>query len=200
MRHDLVQKIEQTTASGEVVIDGGFLLHKVRWKNGVTYQEVVNIYRNYVQQDYGPCSIIFYGKTGGVTKDQEHQRRISDKKTSENIEVKETNIAHNDQEPFLTNESNKSHFLSLLAEDLRQSGNKVVVCDEDADTKIAEVAVEIAKQHKIVSVMCDDTDVFVILIYHYDAEVMSDIIYKSEEAKKSWSVGKIVSNIGPVVQ
>ena len=159
---------------------------------------MVNIYRNYVQQHYGACSIVFDGYTGGVTKDQEHQRRISGIKTSANIEVKETNIAHNDQEAYLANASNKSQFVSILAEDLRQSRNTFVVCDEYA--KIAEVAIETAKRHKIVTVVCDDTDVFVILICHYDAEVMSDIIFKSEAAKKSCSVGKNVSNIGSIVQ
>ena len=32
LRHHLVENIEETSSYGDVVIDGGFLLHKVRWK------------------------------------------------------------------------------------------------------------------------------------------------------------------------
>ena len=114
--------------------------------------------------------------------------------------MKGINIAHGDQEAFLCNENNKAQFVSLLAKGLFQSGNKVLICEEDSDTKIAEIAIAIAMQNKTVTVICDDTDVFVILIHHYNVEEMSDIIFKSEAAKKSWSIDKIIASIGSIVQ
>ena len=107
-----------------------------------------------MQHNYGSCNIVFDGyNICGTTKDQEHQRRTAGKKTSANIHVKSINIAHGDQEAFLCNENNKAQFVSLLAKRLFQSGNKVLICEEDADTKIAEIAIAIAKQNKTVTVM-----------------------------------------------
>lgn len=105
LKHSLVHKIEETTATGEVVIDGGFLLHKVRWRKGMTYQEVIDIYVKYVQQHYGPSNIVFDGYAACVTKDQEHQRSSSGKKTSANIAVNKTNISHKDQEALITSDN-----------------------------------------------------------------------------------------------
>ena len=60
-------------------------------------------------------------------------------------------------------------------------------------------ALEIAPSKKSVTVVADDTDVFVLLIYHYKDE-MNDVYFHSDKACKTWEIGQIVTNIGPVMQ
>lgn len=45
----------------KIVVDGGFLLHKVVWKNELTIQEICNRYIKYVKKHYcGKCSSIVF--------------------------------------------------------------------------------------------------------------------------------------------
>ena len=160
------------------------------------------MYIKYVRNQYGKCNIVFdgYESNEGSTKDQEHQRRIGWNKTSADIVVKTGNIAHGSQEAFLTNTKNKTQFVSLLTKHLQEEGNMGVICEEDADTQIAKVALELAVRNQNVTVVCDDTDVIVLLIHHFNPSTMCNIFFQSEAAKKVWNIRKIVSKIGITIQ
>ena len=95
------------------ILDGGALIHRVKWPKGVTYSEIAKTYVSYVHQHYGHSCIIFDGyKQGPSIKDHEHQRRP--KKTCADIQLGEFMQAHHNQQIFLSNENNKSQFILLL--------------------------------------------------------------------------------------
>ena len=50
--------------------------------------------------------------------------------------------AHHNQQIFLSNESNKSQFISLLSKHLETDGNIVHIADGDADTMIVTYALQ----------------------------------------------------------
>ena len=94
------------------VINGGALLHRVKWAKKTTYHSIAMQYVSYVHSKYGGrCCICFDGyEQGPSIKDHEHQRRAkktcADIKLSENMEAYYTN-----QEIFLANERNKRQFI-----------------------------------------------------------------------------------------
>ena len=51
------------------VIDGGALLHRVKWQKKVTYKPIVNQYVKYVRTRYGDCCVVFdgYGHGPSIT-------------------------------------------------------------------------------------------------------------------------------------
>ena len=58
------------------VLDGGSLLHRLTWGRGVTYNQVLQSYVNFVTRNSGKASVIFYGYTScPSTKDVTHLRR-----------------------------------------------------------------------------------------------------------------------------
>ena len=58
------------------VLDGGALIHKVKWAKKGTYQDIVKQYVSYVRVKYGNCFIVFDGhKQGPWIIDHEHERR-----------------------------------------------------------------------------------------------------------------------------
>jgi len=57
------------------VIDGGALLHRVYWKAGSSYKEVVSQYVRYVKNMYGGGSTVVFDGYTASTKDHEHSRR-----------------------------------------------------------------------------------------------------------------------------
>ena len=174
------------------VLDGGALLHRVKWAKKAMYKDVAKQYVKYVRSKYGQSCIVFDGyQQGPSIKDHEHQRRIG--KICADIQLKESLEAHNSQQAFLSNEKNKSQFISLLTKYLIEDGQIVHNSTGDADTLIVKCALEFAIRKNEVNVVADDTDVLILLIYHWKSN-MADIYFYSE-AKKSQKKNLVVLKI-----
>ena len=69
---------------------------------------------------------------------------------------------------------------------------------DDADTYVAKVALQIAEANQVVSVIANDTDILVLLLYHFHSE-MSDIFMYSPPCRNVNSIPAIASSLGPLV-
>ena len=67
------------------------------------------------------------------------------------------------------------------------------VCSSDADTKIVSTELDASKE-KPVTVVADDTDVAVMLIYHWNEE-LSDIYFNTERGDKCWSIREALKSL-----
>ena len=94
--------------------------------------------------------------------------------TSLHYGVREFMEAHPNQQMFLSNEGNKCQFISLLHQYLESDGQIVHTSRGDADTLIVTKALSYAAQGKEVNVVADDTDILVLLMYHW-TEGMADV-------------------------
>ena len=116
-------------------LDGGTLIHKVKWIKKGTYLDIVKQYVSYVRAKYGSCCIVFDGyRQGPSIKDHEHERRV--KKACADVQRIESMEAHVNEEVFLSNEGNKVQFISLLRCYLQSDGQVVHNSTGDADTMI----------------------------------------------------------------
>ena len=59
----ITRDVEHLTSlpTGKKVVDGGALLHQVKWCKSSTYAEVLIQYGNYLEHRYGICTIVFDG-------------------------------------------------------------------------------------------------------------------------------------------
>ena len=61
-------------AEAKYVLDGGALLHRVKWQKKTTYKEIAIQYVKYVRTWYGDCCVVFDGYENGPSiKDHEHK-------------------------------------------------------------------------------------------------------------------------------
>jgi hypothetical protein len=115
-------------------------------------------------------------------------------KAAADIEVTEIKPVHSSQQAFLANGNNKSQFIALLSKHLVDDGHTVRQAVGDADTDIVQAALEVAALKQVVTVVADDTDVLVLLVYHFQPS-MADI-YMSSPSKQqgsNWTGSKLVS-------
>ena len=181
------------------VLDGGALLHRVKWGKKKSYQEIAEQDVSYVRGKYGESCIVFDGyEQGPSIKDHEHLRRV--KKVCADIQLSESMEAYKDQEVFLANEKNKHQLIILISQYLRADRQVVYQSTGDADTMIVQCALQYAIEGSVVNVVADDTDVFVLLVYHWQ-QTMADIFLRSEAGKnqKIWKISDVVDQAGPVV-
>ena len=182
------------------VLDGGALIHRIKWLKKATYKAIAKQYVTYVRAKYGHSCIVFDGyEQGPSIKDHEHQRRVG--KTCADVQLRESIEAHNNQQTFLSNERNKSQFILLLSQSLEADGQIVHNNTGDADTMIVACALEFANQGSQVNVVADDTDILVLLIYHWNQN-MADIYFQSEANKLHkkhllvWKICDLVNKAG----
>ena len=125
---------------------------------------------------------MFDGYKSKITKDHEHERRTLKHQTCAEVLVKEDTNVYHPREEFLKNEKNKEQLIKCLARYLRDDGHTVIECEGDADTHIIEAALDIVCQGKDVTVVADDTDIFIMLLYYWNSE-MGEIFMRSEARK-----------------
>jgi hypothetical protein len=98
------------------------------------------------------------------------------------------------QDMFLSSSTNKSRFIEMLSVFLIDTGNKVVNCDEDADTEIVRCALDVALTGRRVNVVVDDTDDGLLLLYHWKVG-MADITFTSDRSKATFDISSSLSVI-----
>ena len=169
------------TEPKKYVIDGGWLLHRVKWQKGFLYSEIINQYVDYVTRHYGVnVVIVFDGYGNGPSiKDHEHDKRSL--KASPDVVFDEGKPCIFQQSAFLANEMNKKYFVNALISHLNEAGHEMYQALNDADTLIVKTALAIATT-EAVTVVANDTDVLVLLIYHFKI-TMSDIFVRSEDGR-----------------
>jgi len=69
----LTEPVEQTPCAS-LVIDGGWLLHNVKWEGNLTWKEIIKSYLHFVKSmgsQYVQITVVFDGY-GSSTKDHDH--------------------------------------------------------------------------------------------------------------------------------
>jgi hypothetical protein len=144
------------------VVDGGCLLHRVRWSRGTTAGDIMKLYVRFVKGRFGLSSIVVFDgyNCGPTLKDHEHLRRSGKvSRIATDVQLEVTSDMAFDQEMFSANERNKQQFIECLSECLLASDITVVRSTGDADTDMA-TALQIAESGTTTVVYADDTLTF----------------------------------------
>lgn len=148
------------------VIDGGYLLHVLRWKKVgcLTYLDVCNAYAKYLHINFKTDRklVVFDGYSDSNSiKESEHQRR--NKHFSPKFNITESSMVFGNQESFLANSENKKQLIEMVSAVLRNEGVEVKQCVGDADVEIVQTAVEISEKFST-TIVTQDVDVLVLMI------------------------------------
>ncbi|XP_071642214.1 uncharacterized protein [Temnothorax longispinosus] len=158
---------DQFTLTGSrVIIDGGFLLHRVVWSLGNTYTDIFKTYEAYIRKHYGfNCIVVFdgYGDDSLGAKNYERMRRTN-KNFGADVTFTEDMVATMNQAKFLSNDKNKSRLIKYLSKHLETAGIAVKQADHDADRLIVTTAIAESIQHDKVVIVGEDVDLAVLMI------------------------------------
>ena len=142
LRNVLLTNTSDSLTCEKTVIDGGALLHRVYWPQGISYKELLSLYVSTVREAYGSSHVVFDGYRRASVKDHEHARRIVRSKSKYimfTLNMKVT-IKH---EEFLSNKNNKIVLIEKSANVLVDDGQAVTLSFSDADKDIVKVAIQV---------------------------------------------------------
>ena len=180
LRNVILDKIESSKDLTKVcVLDGGTLLHKVKWQANSSFKDILNSYYEYMKckyRSYERCCVVFDGYSHSMSiKSTEHARR-SLKTTSANVTVSDKMVVTTSREMFLRNIPNKVQFIKMLGAHLEARGLEVVYSSGDADILIVQTALENAMSEEV-TVSAEDTDVLILLMSHWNG-TLHDIFFQ----------------------
>ena len=73
---ELVSKVDRDCSDANhnvYVVDGGWLLHKVKWNAGCQFSDILQSYVNFIGRHFGEATVVvFDGYLSPTTKDYEH--------------------------------------------------------------------------------------------------------------------------------
>ena len=196
----ITQDVEEISLTGlpKFVLDGGALLHKVKWLPGSDMQNILNQYSKYISEKYGNCCVVFDGYDDWpYIKDHEHKRSSNKQSANMTIDLNTTIMVN--QEMFLKNVKNKTQLILLLSSQLRREGHDIRNSDGDADTLIVSAALHYAAKDREVVVVASETDILVLLMFHWKPGMdlfMYATAGKGNNGKKEWKVENLVWEAG----
>lgn len=172
-----IQSIPKTE---HYVLDGGSLLHRLKWTEGSTYKSIADAYASFTVERYGKATVVFDGYCRPSTKDNTHERR----KTSavkRIVNITEATKFVGKKEDFLSNEINKKSMIDMITTCLRQQECHVIQAEGDADVDIVKAAVTMSSM-KSTTLIGEDTDLLVLLLYHGKVD-SRELYFRSDKEK-----------------
>ena len=182
------------------VLDGGALLHTIPWTRGTSWNDILDMYVQYVGRRYGQAIVVFDGYSSvPSTKDPVHTIRTGGR-VGATAHFDLSMALQSGKDEFLSNKENKQRFIHMLSDKLEQVGCKAHHASGDADLLIVQTAVAAANIRQTV-VIADDTDVLVLLIHHA-AEVASNVWFQptpkrnTQKMNRCWNIGATRTHLG----
>ena len=164
------------------VLDGGSLIHRLKWTDGSTYNSIADAYASFTVDVYGNATVVFDGYDGGPsTKDNAHQRRTRTKLTNK-VDISDATTFVGKKDDFLSNGSNKHALIQLISGRLREKGWHTIQAEGDADLDVVKAAVAMSA-YKSTTLIGEDTDLLVLLLYHAAANDCKDLYFRSDKGK-----------------
>ena len=165
-----------------ILLDGGSLLHRLKWKEGSTCSAIADDYASFTVEHYGRATVVFDGyDIGPSIKDCTHQRR-SRKLNANKVNITEVTKFAGKKEDFLSNGENKQALIQLIMDRMQQEGCDVIQAEGDADVDIAKAAINMSALRPT-TLIGEDTDLLVLLLFHADVSKCTALYFLSDKVK-----------------
>jgi hypothetical protein len=168
------------------VVDGGYLLHKVRWLSSMDVCDILPLFTNFLNKLGSVVHVVFDGYSSEPSiKDHEHLRCASGvTHIAQDRQINNGTKQVGPQDAFLANVSNKTSLIKLLMEHFERSGIHVYQAVNDADVLIVSVALKCLTfyENAPVAVLAEDTDILTLLLHHVKPK-SNDVFFVSPPRK-----------------
>ena len=186
-----------TNSNFQYVVDGGMLLHAIKWPADSSYEHMCSLYYTWLSK-YKDVTVVFDGYEDS-TKAMCHRKRIKNSCSNITPTLAAKLVVSNDK--YLSNVQNKQLFLQLLQNYLKGKPVNILSYTVDADVLMCREAIERCYSGNV-SLIGDDTDLLVLLLHMtrhhaFDNKLFlttKSHIYDTERIRNSFG-HKIVNSI-----
>jgi hypothetical protein len=165
---DKVAVLTSSCSAENLVIDGGWLMHQISWTSSDSFSSIGTNYVNFVKRK--ACSrttVVVFDGYESSPKDHEHKRRSKDSIGCSEIRIIPTKPCPVTKAKFLSNNVNKSKFITYICELLQNVGINTSIARDDADTLVVKKALQLSSSNnKSVEIIAEDTDILILLLHH----------------------------------
>lgn len=203
---NLVKKIAisstNVTGPDEVIVDGGQLLYHVVWPCGGTVSTIAASMGTRLKRYSGiPTTVIFDRYSSVSAKDHERFRR-ADGSQANTVHLTPTSPLPN-REVILRSKANKKLLTQLLCACTLDSNIVMIGEDEgpfnheEADVLMVTYLLQaIHEGRKVIRILSDDTDVFVLLVYWVKKLSITNVVEMEKWDGSVLNINKTVADLG----
>ena len=116
---------------------------------------------------------------GPSTKDNAHQRRTRTTVTNK-VDISDATKFVGKKDDFLSSGMNKHALIKLISGRLREKGCHTIQAEGDADLDIVKAAIAMSA-YKSTTLIGEDTDLLVLLLYHVPANNCKRLYFQSDK-------------------
>ena len=190
-----VWETKKTITPDIIIVDGNPLLYRVRWSS-----DIKNLARNFcsiLPKEAVLHVIVFDKYIPNSIKSQERRRRGEFIDTSIILEDW-GNIP--DRETVMKNIAIKSQLIHKLSEELEKL--RIIIdrggWQEEADCNIIRyLYLNTQQQHRHIQIMADDTDIFILLLYHVGKWTTTPLITMRKRNGRVIDINASIKRLGP---
>lgn len=169
--------LQTPPATDHYVIDGGSLLHRLKWEPNSPYLRIAKSYANFVTARYFRPTVIFDGYATPTVKDSTHVRRSPN--PGPTVTMMHKAEFRSRRETVLSNAQNKDQLIKMITPFLSTANCIAMQSRDDADLDLALAACKSAK-HRSTTLLGEDTDLLILALYHFDSNSES-LYFRSEK-------------------
>ena len=171
-------------------LDGGSLLHRVKWIEGSTYSSIADDYASFTVRHYARATVVFDGYgVGPSIKDGTHQRRS--RTNANKVNITDTTKCVEQKEDFLSNEANKEATIQLITERVRQRDCIVIQAEGHCKSSCHNVYCSF----KSTTLVGENTDRLVLLLHHASPSSCTELYFCSDKGKSNVYNIKVLKQI-----
>lgn len=181
---------------GKVVIDGGGLIHHIKWETKTKFSDIYRNYVSFVNKNFAfeHTTTVLFDSYPDVptTKDAIHAIRYPS--VSLYVNIGHHTVLDIQKNVFLSNYKNKQSFVDNLRKALDNSGVITYAANDDADRDIVALAVH-QLQDSDITLYGDDTDLIVLIIHSADKILESGHILYYHSKSELWNMNQLILKI-----
>ena len=174
------------------MVDGGWLLHQIGWRDGQTFAEIGGQHVSYIKRKAaGRRGTVVFDSYVSSPKDHEHTKRAK-KDGGIQLMIVPDGKCSLSKEKFLGNETNKSNFIAYLSQLISEQPDlKSKTANDDCDTLLVKEAITCSAT-STVEVIAEDCDILVLLLYHGESSG-NEIFFST--SKGTFNIKEISANL-----
>ena len=189
-------KKREYLTKGEVVIDGGGLLHFIPWAANSKFEDIFESYSKFIKGNLSTQSVttvIFDSYPEyPTTKDSVHAVRYPT--ASLYVDIRPDAMLDVKKNVFLTNYKNKQSFVNKLSVSLQNAGIVTLAAEHDADRDVVSTALQ-KLPHSDVTIFGDDTDLIVLILHHHEMVLQSGHTLFYHSKSELWNMNEVIAKL-----
>lgn len=177
----------------KIVIDGNFLLQKVKWKKNTSFAIIIQEYANYVLKNFGKAVVVFEDHT----EDSEFMSMKPKDSKARQVQCDLQIIPNILQNEFLKSLTNKMNIIKLICKQFLEHQIETVVTPKNHGYNLIQKAIASSDSQQKCFVVGVDAILLILMMFHMP---QGSFFLRMGRSCLCYDIEKLISKLSPAIK